>query len=140
MKLSLDILKRLLTEERAVSPVIGVILMVAITVILSSIIGTFVLGLGEEVQDMTPQASFTFERQSDGTVLITHEHGEAIPAAELTVLVDGAADPAAWSSADVSAGSSFTTTNAVGSNVEVRVVWNSVDTDATATLVKHTFP
>jgi len=42
-------LKELLTEERAVSPVIGVILMVAITVILAAVIGTFVLGLGDSV-------------------------------------------------------------------------------------------
>jgi len=32
-------------DDRAVSPVIGVILMVAITVILAAVIGTFVLGL-----------------------------------------------------------------------------------------------
>jgi flagellin-like protein len=37
-------------EDRAVSPVIGVILMVAITVILAAVIGTFVLGLGESVE------------------------------------------------------------------------------------------
>ncbi|WP_158057337.1 type IV pilin [Halorussus halophilus] len=43
-------LKEKLSETRAVSPVIGVILMVAITVILAAIIGTFVLGLGENVQ------------------------------------------------------------------------------------------
>jgi flagellin-like protein len=37
-------------EDSAVSPVIGVILMVAITVILAAVIGTFVLGLGEQVE------------------------------------------------------------------------------------------
>lgn len=36
-------------NERGVSPVIGVILMVAITVILAAVIGTFVLGLGDSV-------------------------------------------------------------------------------------------
>lgn len=36
-------------RTEAVSPVIGVILMVAITVILAAVIGTFVLGLGENV-------------------------------------------------------------------------------------------
>ncbi|EMA72727.1 type IV pilin [Halorubrum distributum] len=36
-------------SERAVSPVIGVILMVAITVILAAVIGTFVLGLGDQL-------------------------------------------------------------------------------------------
>jgi len=43
-------LKTLLADDDAVSPVIGVILMVAITVILAAVIGTFVLGLGEQVQ------------------------------------------------------------------------------------------
>ena len=38
------------TDDSAVSPVIGVILMVAITVILAAVIGTFVLGLGEQVE------------------------------------------------------------------------------------------
>lgn len=51
------------TENReegteAVSPVIGVILMVAITVILAAVIGTFVLGLGEGVS-ATPSAGIT---------------------------------------------------------------------------------
>ena len=36
--------------RRAVSPVIGVILMVAITVILAAVIGTFVLDLGQNVE------------------------------------------------------------------------------------------
>jgi flagellin-like protein len=40
-------------EDSAVSPVIGVILMVAITVILAAVIGTFVLGLGENVDGTT---------------------------------------------------------------------------------------
>lgn len=38
------------TNDRAVSPVIGVILMVAITVILASIVGTYVLGLQDLLQ------------------------------------------------------------------------------------------
>lgn len=36
-------------DDRGVSPVIGVILMVAITVILAAVIGTFVLGLGDQL-------------------------------------------------------------------------------------------
>ncbi|MEF8887928.1 MAG: type IV pilin N-terminal domain-containing protein, partial [Haloarculaceae archaeon] len=42
-------------EDRGVSPVIGVILMVAITVILAAVIATFVLGLGEQVSQTSPQ-------------------------------------------------------------------------------------
>ncbi|WP_458191084.1 type IV pilin [Haladaptatus sp. NG-WS-4] len=51
-------------SERAVSPVIGVILMVAITVILATVIGTFVMGLGSNIQTNV-QAGATV--QSDAT-------------------------------------------------------------------------
>ncbi len=47
-------------DDSAVSPVIGVILMVAITVILAAVIGTFVLGLGQNVQE-NAQAGVTFD-------------------------------------------------------------------------------
>jgi flagellin-like protein len=39
------------TDERGVSPVIGVILMVAITVILAAVIASFVLGFGGSVSE-----------------------------------------------------------------------------------------
>ena len=35
--------------------------MVAITVILAAVIGTFVLGLGDSLGDSTPQASFSID-------------------------------------------------------------------------------
>ena len=41
--------KQLIGDDDAVSPVIGVILMVAITVILAAVIGTFVHGLGDQI-------------------------------------------------------------------------------------------
>lgn len=47
-------------EERAVSPVIGVILMVAITVILAAVIAAFVLDLGDSVGE-EPQAGVSVE-------------------------------------------------------------------------------
>jgi len=47
-------------SDAGVSPVIGVILMVAITVILAAVIGTFVLGLGDQVSQ-NAQAGVTFE-------------------------------------------------------------------------------
>lgn len=43
-------------DDRGVSPVIGVILMVAITVILAAVIASFVLGLGDQ-GDPAPQPS-----------------------------------------------------------------------------------
>jgi len=63
-------------DGRAVSPVIGVILMVAITVILAAVIGTFVLGLGDSVES-APQASFDFDYDGND-VTIKHRGGDNI--------------------------------------------------------------
>ena len=52
-----------LSETRAVSPVIGVILMVAITVILAAVIGTFVMGLGNNVNE-NAQAGVSFTQNN----------------------------------------------------------------------------
>jgi len=49
-------IKHLMQDDDAVSPVIGVILMVAITVILAAVIASFVLGLGDQASNTTPQA------------------------------------------------------------------------------------
>ncbi len=81
---------QILTEERAVSPVIGVILMVAITVILAAVIGTFVIGLGEGIGDTTPSASFDAEHDSDAnTTTFTHRSGDAIPDGTAYIVVSG---------------------------------------------------
>ncbi|MFC6766849.1 type IV pilin N-terminal domain-containing protein [Natrinema soli] len=60
-------------DERAVSPVIGVILMVAITVILAAVIAAFVLDMGDT--SATAQATFDVEHNSssnESTVTITN--------------------------------------------------------------------
>jgi len=57
-------------QTEAVSPVIGVILMVAITVILAAVIGTFVLGLGEDVSS-TSSAGVTLDEEPGFSVTFT---------------------------------------------------------------------
>ncbi|ELZ38677.1 type IV pilin [Halorubrum tebenquichense] len=76
-------------EDRAVSPVIGVILMVAITVILAAVIGTFVLGLGDQLGDTAPQATFTVDSVSDGSVNVTKTGGQSIDGSDLQLSLDG---------------------------------------------------
>jgi flagellin-like protein len=62
-----------LEEEDAVSPVIGVILMVAITVILAAVIAAFVFGMGPPEQ--APQASIRGSATDvDGNSMIKLEH------------------------------------------------------------------
>lgn len=82
------------SDDRAVSPVIGVILMVAITVILAAVIGTFVLGLGDQLGDSAPQASFSTDNvtnASDGNISFNVEKtgGQDLTTSEIVLSVDG---------------------------------------------------
>jgi flagellin-like protein len=65
-------------NDEAVSPVIGVILMVAITVILAAVIAAFVFGMGPPKQ--APQASLMISSTSNtsDSINITHRGGDAI--------------------------------------------------------------
>src|SRR6056297_683226 len=77
-------IKQLLKDDDAVSPVIGVILMVAITVILAAVIATFVLGLGEQVSSTAPQASFSTDYDGNHDILtVTHDGGDTIESTEI---------------------------------------------------------
>lgn len=70
-------------DDRGVSPVIGVILMVAITVILAAVIGSFVLGIGGDVEE-TPQASLSLENDS-GNLTIAHEGGDTLDEDDINI-------------------------------------------------------
>lgn len=140
-------IKELFTDDSAVSPVIGVILMVAITVILAAVIGSFVLNLGGSLQNTAPQASFGFDYGTSGgddIVTVTHQSGDSIEATRLNVTgVNDTADT--WTSVTsggtVSAGSSATFDS--GSNFSsdtIRVVWESENGESSATLSQSTAP
>ena len=58
-------------DERAVSPVIGVILMVAITVILAAVIGTFVLDLGNDIGENVQAGASVSADSGDDELTIT---------------------------------------------------------------------
>jgi len=129
-----------------VSPVIGVILMVAITVILAAVIGTFVLGLGEQVQDTSPNAQFTTEfsegnsgsndcdpfdasGNTNGLLTVTHTSGQTVPGERLSFSANGSTDPV-WndqcSGADqVSSGDSLDV--AAATDGEIRLIWEAED-------------
>ena len=130
-------------DERGVSPVIGVILMVAITVILAAVIGTFVLGIGQN-QQTTPQASFDFEYDSSSTLLtITHAGGATFTnenTNSLTVL-GGATEPdigPGGSTEVVQAGDTITINADTGSTVRIR--WTAPGGDKTSILASFDVP
>lgn len=64
--------KTIFGDDRGVSPVIGVILMVAITVILAAVIGTFVLGLGDSLNQSVNAGVSVDQDGSDYTVTLVN--------------------------------------------------------------------
>lgn len=152
-------LKQLFDDDRAVSPVIGVILMVAITAILAAVIGTFVLGLGDKVSTTTPQANFQFDyaEGSPDELTISHSGGDTVQATNLYVKSNEKfgfetynVTSATWknitSNTEVSAGGTATIEAYVGSNTNkfaddtVRLVWQSTEGDSSSVLAKWTGP
>jgi len=78
-----DIKAFLFDDDRGVSPVIGVILMVAITVILAAVIAAFVLGLGD-TNSTAPSVTFDFDYdESNGQVTVTHSGGDSFDPARV---------------------------------------------------------
>ncbi|WP_077067764.1 type IV pilin [Haloarcula rubripromontorii] len=155
-------LKELFRDDDAVSPVIGVILMVAITVILAAVIASFVLGLGDQAQQATPQASFSFDYEGgeQRALTITHDGGDTISPNELYVRGSnmdnntgtGASNTGDWTSvggsvnsdSEVTAGSSArlgdTADGGVPSDYNVRVVYETQEGDNSATLAQDSGP
>lgn len=129
------------SDERAVSPVIGVIMMVAVTVILAAVVSMLVLGMGSDV-DTNPQASFSFEYDGVDTVTITHDGGDTLDATKVSVLIDGAEATGSWSDTELSAGDTYTNDVAaspVASGNVIKVVWTGSNGD-TAVLATYTVP
>ena len=138
---------------RAVSPVVGVILMVAITIILAAVIAVFVLGIGVETE-VAPTGTWEIDVTQDGdeitNVTVVHTGGTMITADNtdrLRVTVDGV-DYGTISAADddfpVTPGTSLifedpAETVAIEEDdvVTVRLVWEKGDN--TAILAQRTY-
>lgn len=97
-------------DEDAVSPVIGVILMVAITVILAAVIAAFVFGMGPPEQ--APQASLrgsadmSVSNTTASIVKLEHQGGDQVVMADANtkIVVDGETAVFAVSNGELDAG------------------------------------
>jgi FlaG/FlaF family flagellin (archaellin) len=128
--------------------------MVAITVILAAVIGTFVLGLGDQVQSSAPNANFQFEYNTTAEEFtVTHNGGQDVDSENIEISVESASDNAAWSdgsgsSGTLSTGSSSTFdysssgdfTSAGSSGDTVLVIWQSPSGDSSNTIGSSTIP
>ena len=118
--------KSLKNDKRGVSPVIGVILMVAITVILAAVIAAFVFGISPSGQ-ATPNAQLRASYAASANDLtLKHMGGDPVDLTECTVMAAGGTATAAdWSPQNLTVGLESTVScgsATVGSAVSVEVI------------------
>lgn len=153
-------IKTLVADDDAVSPVIGVILMVAVTVILAAVIGAFVLGIGSQVTgEGAPSISleFAFDDGGDGfgsgdgndQITITHGGGDEAQKDTLSLSIGTASLDSCLSisgSSGYTAGETITYTDSgcsgsdVASGDTIRVVWTNPNGGSTAILGEGEVP
>lgn len=130
-------------EGRGVSPVIGVILMVAVTVIISSTVSVFVLGIGDDINNSTPQGSFSFSEGCSGGIKVTYTAGDTLDGNRL--YFTGSATEynkpgsiEGWKGSEITAGDSVVVDVEPGETL--RLDWQDEESDDTATVSKYDVP
>jgi len=140
-------------DDDAVSPVIGVILMVAITVIVAALAGSYALAFSEQTQQTTPQASFEFEWDGDaspsgelysggdgGELTIRHVGGDTIENARLTIVDDDSGSTAVTApfATEVTAGMTETVDADADDKIRIIYTGNSDKDPVSVTGVRRT--
>lgn len=77
------------TTDRAVTPVLGIILLLAITVIAVSVVGTGVLASAQDAGETAPQASLTLDAHAaTDSIELRHGGGDPLDSADIRLYVD----------------------------------------------------
>ncbi len=82
-------------NERGASPVVGVVLLVAVTVVVGSVVAAFVFDLGRNSTDSMPNAQLNVEdagpvlsdENSEDVVNINHDSGDDVETADLLLRI-----------------------------------------------------
>jgi flagellin-like protein len=130
------------TDDKAVSPVIGVVLMISITVMLAAATGSFILGMGDRIDQTTPQANFEFEydESGHGNLTITHKSGDMLDPSRINVSVDEEFHPAPGNASGSPSGTAYNSLGLTervsdGSGGTEPWVKNTIKTGTTFTIV-----
>jgi len=91
-------------KSRGVSPIIGTILLIVITVVITAVVGTFVFGLGQSVKP-APKAQFILEdagdmlndnSATDAILLIRHVGGDPINCKDIQFIIKDLTNGRTW--------------------------------------------
>jgi flagellin-like protein len=144
----------LFADEEAVSPVIGVILMVAVTVILAAVIGAFALGFSEN-ESITPQVTFDYTYDSEagsnaGELTVRHFAGDTFESDRVRLRGTGLKssdlgetwtelDSSISSNTDVRTGSRITV-GVTDREFEAELIWESDDGEESSVISQNSGP
>jgi flagellin-like protein len=126
--------KTIMKDESAVSPVIGVILMVAITVIIAAVVAAFGFGFGSSMNSKGPAAVITLSNVPETTNIydlkIVHKAGDTLRSGEWKISIVPAGDSPVYqmSSTDFQAGDQIITTNLTNGNGTYTVTNSNITT------------
>ncbi len=125
-------------NDEAVSPVIGVILMVAITVILAAVIAAFVFGMAGNIQK-TKVVAATASQQGATTIYVTYQGGQdqALVNGVSATVVNSAGTTSGPSNVGTGVGKSASFTN--GGQGRDHVVATASFTDGTTQVILDTY-
>jgi hypothetical protein len=131
-------------RDRGTVPLVGVILMVAVTIIVGAVFGVFMLGLGENVDEAGPTATFEYTySDKNNRVKVEMTNGDSLDgnllrfggaATEKTVF-GGIPE---WAGQEVTAGDSATV--GVESDETLMIIWQGNSSEDTAILSKYEVP
>lgn len=140
-------------SERGVSPVIGVVLLVAVTVVLATVAGAVAFGVGDRTQQEPTRANFDFQYDSGAqTLAISYERGDVLTSDTVYVRGDVGPDdntgrwnsvPGAGSASEIQPGSTVTLglgTGPVPDDYRVRVVYQPAGNESSSTLAESSGP
>jgi FlaG/FlaF family flagellin (archaellin) len=130
--------------DRAVTPVVSTILIVAIVLVFGTTVSAVALGLAADIRSPAPQAHFDFELdESAGDVTVTKAAGDTIDGDQLKF--SGAAKTkttyggiSEWAGKDVQAGNSATVSVTGGETLYL--IWQSSNGDTEAILTQYDVP
>ncbi|RLM59302.1 type IV pilin [Halobellus sp. Atlit-31R] len=132
------------SDDRAVSPEIGILLMIVVTVSLAGVVGTFVLLQGDAIDRDTPQASFDWEYdRTTQSVTVSQESGEELNATALGVDELGSRDGITL--VEAGEGETYAPDDDVARGTyepgeTIRIVWQPPSGDEPVTLDESTAP
>lgn len=148
---------------RGLTPVVGIILLVAITILLAASVAAFAFGFDESSPGQVPTVALSMEYEeragTDDTLRLVHQSGQAVATERIAIAIDGAAcvgggtpdgryDAATWHGGQLSAGQALlvdgTTAVCTGGDLDlssatVRVIWVT-DAGSSSQLTQWTGP